>query len=135
MALIRFVKMRIFWRVVFSREKRPELPMGVHISCYNILLLLIASDRYGHYYVGAGSVLLTGKTCDDKRPELRFFTPSEIARLMGFKQDFSEYFVHGVNLLKRVYTLVCMKLSTILYYIRPPYWSIYGIYLIYVANN
>lgn len=109
--------------------------MGVHISCYNILLLSIAHDRYGHYYVGAGSMLLTGKTRDDKRPELRFFTPSEIARLMGFKQDFSEYFVHGVNLLKRVYTLVCMKLSTMLYYIRPPYWPIYGIYLIYVANN
>ena len=98
MALIRFVKMRIFWRVVFSREKRPELPMGVHISCYNILLLSIAHDRYGHYYVGAGSVLLTGKTRDDKRPELRFFTPSEIARLMGFMQDFSEYIVRSVVL-------------------------------------
>ena len=43
-------------------------------------------------------MLLTGKTRDDKRPELRFFTPSEIARLMGFMQDFSEYIVRSVVL-------------------------------------
>lgn len=53
--------------------------------------------RYGHYYVGSGSFLFTGRKLDDGRQELRYFAPREVARIMSFPDEFCKLAIRYVD--------------------------------------